>query len=74
MTGALLAAADASLRPGVKTGDSGTVLPVKRPSKKEIREAVEKLRDKTESPPPAEPTAGKLAPKKDKRRIRKQGV
>jgi hypothetical protein len=47
---------------------------VKRPSKKEIRDAVEKLRDKSDVPPPADPPAAKLAPKKDKRRIRKQGV
>lgn len=48
---------------------------MKRPSKKEIREAVEKLKEKpTGTKNTAESDTGKLAPKKSTQRIRKQGV
>ncbi len=48
---------------------------MKKPSKKEIRDAVQKLKEKdsgsNETP---EPNVGKLEPKKSTQRIRKQGV
>jgi hypothetical protein len=48
---------------------------MKRPTKQEIREAVEKLKTKTEgAAPPPDPTVGKLTEKKSSQRIRKQGV
>ncbi|MCW5938880.1 MAG: hypothetical protein KF884_04950 [Fimbriimonadaceae bacterium] len=48
---------------------------MKRPTKQEIREAVEKLKSKSEgSAPPPEPSVGKLTEKKSSQRIRKQGV
>jgi hypothetical protein len=47
---------------------------VKRPSKKDIKAAVDKLKDKPSGSSGAEPTVGKLASKKSNQRIRKQGV
>lgn len=49
---------------------------MKRPSKKEIKAAVEKLKEKpTENSGTSEPTSiGKPAAKKSSQRIRKQGV
>jgi len=48
---------------------------VKRPSKKEIKLAIEKLNDKSSGSSEApEPKVGKLASKKTSQRIRKQGV
>jgi len=47
-----------------------------RPSKKEIKAAVDKLKEKPSGPPPTGSQSGKLSlgSKKDNRRIRKQGV
>lgn len=45
-----------------------------RPSKKEIKAAVDKLKDKPEGANAPEQQVGKLSPKKDTKRIRKQGV
>jgi hypothetical protein len=46
---------------------------VKRPSKKEIKAAVDKLKDTSSgSSQPVEPNVAKLAPKMSSRRIRKQ--
>lgn len=48
---------------------------MKRPSKKEIKEAIEKLKDKPkDTSGPTDQSAGKLEPKKSSQRIRKQGV
>lgn len=48
---------------------------VKRPSKKDIKAAVDKLKDKSSGPAKAsEPVSGKLPAKKSSQRIRKQGV
>jgi hypothetical protein len=48
---------------------------VKRPSKKEIQAAVEKLKDKSAgSSTPPDTKVGKPAAKKSSQRIRKQGV
>ncbi|MBX7132111.1 MAG: hypothetical protein K1X67_05460 [Fimbriimonadaceae bacterium] len=47
-----------------------------KPSKKQIKEAVEKLKGKSvDKSGPIDPnSAGKLSPKKSSQRIRKQGV
>lgn len=45
-----------------------------RPSKKDIKAAVDKLKDKQSGGQAPEPQVGKLSPKKDTKRIRKQGV
>ena len=48
---------------------------MKRPSKKEIKAAVDKLKDKSSGGSNApEPHQGKLSEKKSSQRIRKQGV
>ena len=48
---------------------------MKRPTKAEIRAAVEKLRvEKPGNKPAADVTVGKLSEKKSSQRIRKQGV
>ncbi len=48
---------------------------MQRPSKKDIKAAVEKLKDKSSaSSGTPEPTAEKLSTKKSNQRIRKQGV
>jgi hypothetical protein len=48
---------------------------VKQPTKKEIKAAIDKLKDKPAATFRAnEPNAGKLAPKQNNQRIRKQGV
>lgn len=48
---------------------------MKRPSKKEIREAVDRLKEKSSGGHvSAESDKGKLSPKKATQRIRKQGV
>jgi len=47
---------------------------MKRPSKKDIKAAVDKLKDHSAGTGPSEPVVGKLTDKKDSRRIRKQGV
>jgi hypothetical protein len=49
---------------------------VKRPTKKEIADAVDKLKDKTSGAvdPDSRTQVGKLTGKKDSKRIRKQGV
>lgn len=48
---------------------------VKRPSKKEIKAAIEKLKEKpADSSQAAEPNVGKPTAKKSSQRIRKQGV
>lgn len=48
---------------------------MKRPSKKEIKEEIERLKAKPGGGfKPAEQKIGKLAPKKSNQRIRKQGV
>ena len=48
---------------------------MKRPSKKDIKAAVDKLKDSSSgSSNPSEPKAGKLPAKKSSQRIRKQGV
>ncbi len=49
---------------------------MKRASKKEIRAAVEKLKQKPSGAEPGdfEPAPGKLTPKQGSRRIRKKGV
>ena len=48
---------------------------MKRPSKKDIKAAVDKLKDQSSgSSNPSEPKVGKLASKKTSQRIRKQGV
>ncbi len=46
-----------------------------RPSKKDIKAAVDKLKDKSTGPSKAsEPVGGKLPAKKSSQRIRKQGI
>ncbi len=45
-----------------------------RPSKKDIKAAVDKLKAKPEGGNAPEQQVGKLTPKKDTKRIRKQGV
>ncbi|MCC7435826.1 MAG: hypothetical protein IT363_14165 [Methanoregulaceae archaeon] len=45
-----------------------------RPSKKDIKAAVEKLKEKPSAGNAPEPQVGKLPAKKDTKRIRKQGV
>lgn len=45
-----------------------------RPTKKEIRAAVEKLKTKVSGEQPIEQNEGKLTPKKSSQRIRKQGI
>lgn len=45
-----------------------------RPSKKDIKAAIDKLKDKASGGKVPEPQVGKLTPKKDTKRIRKQGV
>lgn len=47
---------------------------MKRPSKKEIKAAVDKLKDKPEGTGVPEPKIGQLTSKKSSQRIRKQGV
>jgi hypothetical protein len=47
---------------------------MKRPSKKDIKAAIDKLKDKPSGPSGAEPSVGKLASKKTSQRIRKQGI
>lgn len=47
---------------------------MKRPSKKEIKAAVEKLHHKSGGAGSFEPQVGKLTSKKNNQRIRKQGV
>jgi hypothetical protein len=47
---------------------------MKRPSKKDIKEAVEKLKEQTSGPGPSDPQVAKPTPKKSSQRIRKQGV
>ncbi len=48
---------------------------MKRPSKKDIKAAIDKLKDKPSSSSGApEPIVGKLDSKKSSQRIRKQGV
>ncbi len=48
---------------------------MKRPSKKEIQEAVNKLRKETTNhSETTHESTGKLSPKKSSKRIRKQGV
>lgn len=47
---------------------------MKRPSKKEIRAALEKLRNPADAPPPAEEKAAPLPEKKTSMRIRKKGI
>ncbi len=47
---------------------------MKRPSKKDIKAAVDKLKDKPSGSSTPEPTVGELATKKNSKRIRKQGV
>jgi hypothetical protein len=47
---------------------------MKRPSKKDIRDAVAKLKDSSTGGSGTEPTVGKLTSKKSSQRIRKQGV
>lgn len=45
-----------------------------RPSKKEIKAAVDALKDKSSAKTSASHDSGKLTPKKSSMRIRKQGV
>jgi hypothetical protein len=45
-----------------------------RPSKKDIKAAIDKLKDSPSSSAPPEHKAGQLSPKKSSQRIRKQGV
>jgi hypothetical protein len=45
-----------------------------RPSKKDIKAAVDKLKDKPSGSASPEAQVGKLSSKKDTKRIRKQGV
>ena len=45
-----------------------------RPSKKDIKAAIEKLKETKPGGPPPEQNAPKLEAKKDNKRIRKQGV
>jgi hypothetical protein len=45
-----------------------------RPTKKDIKAAVDKLKDKPAGSQAPEQQIGKLSPKKDTKRIRKQGV
>lgn len=45
-----------------------------RPSKKDIKAAIDKLKEKSAGGQAPEPQVGKLSPKKDTKRIRKQGV
>ena len=47
---------------------------MQRPSKKGIKAAVDKLKDKPSSSSSTEAQVGKLSSKKDNKRIRKQGV
>ena len=47
---------------------------MKRMSKKEIKEALEKMKDPPKDPERPEPTVAKLATKKGGPRIRKQGI
>ena len=47
---------------------------MKRPSKKDIKAAVDKLKDKSSSASTPEPQTGKLSSKKTSQRIRKQGI
>ncbi len=49
---------------------------MKRPSKKEIKEAIDRLKDKPAGSSSVEPKSEKfsLGAKKDSKRIRKQGV
>ena len=48
---------------------------MKRPSKKEIKAAIDKLKEKPSGTSQApEPQIGKLSEKKSSKRIRKQGV
>ena len=54
---------------------NGVLWAMKRPSKKEIQAAVDKLKEKTSnSSGPQEAVSGKPAPKKTSQRIRKQGI
>ncbi|HZH98004.1 MAG TPA: hypothetical protein VEX38_03460 [Fimbriimonadaceae bacterium] len=45
-----------------------------RPSKKDIKAAVDKLKDAPSQSAPPEHKKGELSPKKSSQRIRKQGV
>jgi hypothetical protein len=45
-----------------------------RPSKKEIKESLDRLKDKSAGSKPPEVKVGKLSEKKSSQRIRKQGV
>ena len=47
---------------------------MKRPSKKEIREAIEKLKEKPSTSSTPEQKVGELSTKKSSQRIRKQGI
>jgi hypothetical protein len=47
---------------------------MKRPSKKDIKAAVDKLKDKSSGATPPEPQVGKLSSKQNSQRIRKQGI
>ena len=47
---------------------------MQRPSKKDIKAAIGKLKDKPSGSTSSEPQVGKLSTKKDNKRIRKQGV
>jgi hypothetical protein len=47
---------------------------MKRPSKKEIKESLDKLREGNATPNKVEHQSGKLTEKKSSQRIRKQGV
>lgn len=47
---------------------------MQRPSKKEIKAAVQKLKDEQPRSSSVEPNVGKLTPKRDNLRIRKQGI
>jgi hypothetical protein len=47
---------------------------MKRPSKKDIKAAVDKLKEKSSSASSPDAQVGKLSSKKSSQRIRKQGV
>jgi hypothetical protein len=47
---------------------------MKRPSKKDIKAAIDNLKDKPSGLPASEPQVSKLPAKKSSQRIRKQGV
>jgi len=72
-----------SVLPTTRAGDvspgkpkKGTGYPnhMKRRTKKEIKEAIEKLKDKPAGSPSFKPYVGKVSDKKTSQRIRKQGV